>query len=177
MPARDLIVDASVARAAGGEEATYPTSKNCRDFLRAFLGSPHRTVMSPPINEEWNKHQSSFARTWLVSIIARKRVRRIAPSERQDLREHLLSVAAHQKACDAMLKDVHLLEAALVTDKTVIALDEVVRGLFRGTTQTIGELRPIIWINPDKAEEEPILWLEEGAEAEKRRMLGYNASA
>jgi hypothetical protein len=29
-----LVIDASVARAAGGEDATYPISVYCRDFLK-----------------------------------------------------------------------------------------------------------------------------------------------
>lgn len=34
---KHLVIDASVARSSGGENAMYPTSKNCRDFLKAVL--------------------------------------------------------------------------------------------------------------------------------------------
>ncbi|MGA9382780.1 MAG: hypothetical protein WBV73_28800 [Phormidium sp.] len=64
-----LVIDASVARAAGGESAKSPTSKYCRDFLLAVLDISHRVVMTPDIRKEWDKHQSSFARTWLRTIV------------------------------------------------------------------------------------------------------------
>lgn len=170
--ARDLVVDASVARSAGGEGATYPTSKNCRDCLKTILALPHRVVMSPPIADEWNKHKSAFARQWLVSMTARKRVLPVEPEQLEDLRQKLREIAGSEKDAAAMLKDFHLVEAALVTDQTVIALDEIVRALFATSCQTVGQMRSIVWVNPDKSEEQPFVWLEAGAEPEKSRQLG-----
>ena len=72
-----------------------------------------------------------------------------------------------------MLKDFHLIEAALTTDQTVIALDEVVRALFGTVCQTMGQLKTIVWVNPDKAEEQAAEWLEAGAEPERQRQLGF----
>ncbi len=76
-----------------------------------------------------------------------------------------------------MLKDFHLLEAALVTDRTVIALDEIVRALFGTACQTMGQIKSVVWVNPDKAEEQPLVWLEEGAEPEPHRQLGFQQDA
>ncbi|MGH7596646.1 MAG: hypothetical protein ACREOI_09850 [bacterium] len=72
-----------------------------------------------------------------------------------------------------MLKDIHLIEAAKTTDQTVIALDETVRKLFVAAGQRVGEMRNIVWVNPDKVEEQPISWLENGAKLEKKRLLGF----
>ena len=129
--------------------------------------------MSQPIMEEWNKHKSTFARGWLVSMVARKRVRRVEPASLETLRGKVQDIAASQKDCDAMLKDFHLVEAALVTDQTIIALDEIVRALFGTACYTIGQMRDIVWVNPDKVEEQAIAWLEAGAEPEKHRQLGF----
>jgi hypothetical protein len=170
---RDLVVDASVARSAGGEEATYPTSKNCRDCLKAILALPHRVVMSQPITDEWNKHKSAFARTWLVSMTARKRILRVEPEQLTELRQRVQEITDSQKERDAMLKDFHLIEAALATDHTVIALDEIVRALFSMACQTMGQMKSVVWANPDKPEEQPFAWLEGGAEPEKHRQLGF----
>jgi len=169
---RALVVDASVARSSGGEEATYPTSKNCRDCLKTILALPHRVVMSQPITDEWNKHKSAFARGWLVSMTARRRILRVEPEPLEELRQKLQEIAGRQKDADAMLKDFHLIEAALVTDQTVIALDEIVRTLFGTSCQTVGQMKSIVWVNPDKPEEQPFAWLEAGAEPEKHRQLG-----
>jgi len=171
--ARDLVVDASVARSAGGEEATYPTSKNCRDCLKTILALPHRVVMSQPITDEWNKHKSAFARGWLVSMTARRRVLRVEPEQLTELRQRIQGITDSQKERDAMLKDFHLIEAALATDQTVIALDEIVRALFGTACQTMGQMKSVVWVNPDKLEEQPFAWLEAGAEPEKHRQLGF----
>jgi hypothetical protein len=47
-----LVIDASVARSAGGETAVFPTSKHCRDFLRATLETGHCVVMTPVIRSD-----------------------------------------------------------------------------------------------------------------------------
>ena len=71
-----------------------------------------------------------------------------------------------------MQKDFHLLQAALATDRTVISLDETVRRLFVHASQQVGEIRDIIWVNPDRtAEEQPIEWLQNGAPPEPHRQL------
>lgn len=175
---RALVVDASVARSSGGEEATYPTSKNCRDCLKTISLLSHRVVMSKPISDEWNKHKSGFASTWLVSMTAKKRILRIEPEPIDEAtRLKILRTAESQKQIEAMLKDIHLIEAALAIDNTVIALDEIVRALFGTACQAMGQMKDIIWINPDKPEEQISAWLENGAEPEKMRQLGFQKDA
>jgi hypothetical protein len=68
-----LVIDASVARAAGGRE--NPTSQRCSTFLLVISDeTPHLLVMTPEIYAEWKNHQAIFASTWRSSMIARKRV-------------------------------------------------------------------------------------------------------
>ena len=167
-----MVIDASVARSSGGEDAVFPTSKNCRDFLKAVLEICHHVVLTPEIREEWYKHKSNFARRWLVSMFARKKAELIDSSEDRMLRSKIDQASQNEKARAAMLKDVHLLEAALVTDEIVVALDETVRALFIEAAVSVGEIRNIVWINPDRADEEPLPWLEGGAKSDKERRLG-----
>ena len=70
---KNLVIDASVARSAGGEDATYPTSVNCREFLKAVLDRGHKMVMTSDIKKEWDKHQSTFTDIWKRKMIAKKR--------------------------------------------------------------------------------------------------------
>lgn len=168
---RRLVIDASVAHASGGEEAIFPTSKNCRDFLKAVQTISHRVVMTTAIIEAWNNHQSNFARRWRVSMETRKKVVRVNTPVEDNLRDQIKRIVTSDKARHAMLKDIHLIEAAKVADQTVIALDETVRNLFATVGQRIGEIRNIVWVNPDKAEEHSISWLGNGAKPEKKRLL------
>ena len=176
MRARDLkrlVVNASVARAAGGQEATVSVSINCTEFLETFRDEcPHHILMTPELSEEWNAHQSNFAARWLKSMIARKRFDYITPPQDIALSDKIDTTATRAKDIEAMQKDFHLLQAALATDQTVISLDETVRGLFKRASQQVGEIRNIIWVNPDRiVEEQPITWLQNGAPPEPHRQL------
>jgi len=171
---RRLVIDTSVAHASGGEEAIYPTSKNCRDFLKTVLTVCHQIVMTPDIFDEWKKHQSKFARSWLVSMRARKKVNRHGNPVDIKLREKINKLSISEKNRQAMLKDIHLIEAAGVADQTVISLDETVRGLYHSASARIGLFKNIIWVNPDKIDEQSFLWLKNGAKPEKKRLLGVD---
>ncbi len=175
MRARDskrLVIDADVAQAAGSETATHPRARHCRDFLDEVLTLSHRVVMTERINNEWKNHQSRFARRWRVSMDARRKVDRIDPPEYEELRDKITDTTTDEDEIQNIEKDFHLLQAALATDQTVISLDEIIRGLFRQASQSVGEIRNIIWVNPDRtAEEHPIAWLQNGAPPEAHRRL------
>ena len=175
MRARDskrLVIDADVARASGSETATHPRAEHCRDFLNAVLSLSYRIVMTEKINNEWKNHQSRFARRWRVSMDARKRINRINPPEDEALQTEITTTTNNENEIEALRKDFHLLQAALATDQTIISLDEIVRRLFKRASQQVGEIRGIIWVNPDRtAEEQPIVWLQNGAPPEPHRQL------
>src|SRR4030066_472694 len=168
-----LVIDASVARAAGGEDATLPMSKYCRDFLQATLTICHSAVMTSEIENEWKKHQSKFASRWRRSMEGRKKIFRSDNTGNNELRSKLVSIHVSKADKKVMLKDMHLIEAALITDKIVVSLDEKVRELFDANTVKLGELKNAVWINPCKTDEKPIAWLEAGARNDKHRRLGY----
>ena len=174
MRARDskrLVIDADVARASGSETATHPRAEHCRDFLSAILSLSYRIVMTEKISNEWKNHRSRFARRWRVSMDARKKIDRINPPEYAELRDKVTNTASDEDEIEVMQKDFHLLQAALATDQTIISRDETVRGLFAHASQQVGEIRNIIWVNPDRPAEEPIAWLQNGAPPETHRRL------
>ena len=175
MRSRDLkrlVVNASVARAASGEEATALVSINCTEFLETFRDEcRHHIVMTPELSEEWNAHQSIFTATWLKSMIARRRFDYVEPLVNRVLREKIEKTATHEKQIEAMRKDFHLLEAARETDQTIISLDETARGCFARATQHVNEIRHIVWVNPVCTEEEPLVWIQNGVPPEGHRQL------
>ena len=167
-----LVIDTDVVKASGGETATHPTSKNCRDFLMTVRALNYRVVMSAEIRKEWNEHASNFARRWWGAMERRKKVCDIGnPPRDKNLRTKISSTAKSEKQIEVMEKDFHLLQAALATDQSIISLDETIRGLFSRVSQQVGEIRYIIWVNPDRAEEQPIRWLQNGAPPEADRRL------
>jgi hypothetical protein len=132
-------------------------------------------VMTPDIKKEWDKHQSPFARKWLTQMVAKKKFKYLDISIDSDLWSQVESIAANvsNKRIEEMTKDLCLIEAALATDKIVISLDDnTARKFFSEASVKIEELRDIVWVNPDKVDEEnPIEWLKNGAEAESDRFL------
>lgn len=166
-----LVIDANVARAAGPEGAVFPTSKKCREFLLAVENYNFMIVSTPELREEWNKHQSRFFRTWRVRMMGRKRISMRESQSSEDLRRRLIEFAQNEGEQEGMLKDCHLLEAALSSDLRIVSLETYVRKHFARACSKIEEIRAILWINPNDDTEMVILWLEEGAPADRHRRL------
>lgn len=166
-----LVIDADVAQAAGSETATHPRAINCRDFLIQVQTQQHQLVLTKAISQEWKKHRSRFASKWRLSMEARKRTVSINPPEDHQLRNNIASTTSNADDVEVMQKDYHLLEAALDTDNSIISCDESVRTLYAKAAQQVGEIRKIVWVNPDKTEDEPIVWLKSGAPPEVHRQL------
>jgi hypothetical protein len=165
-----LVIDASVARSSGRAGAAHCRATACRDFLLAVLEICHRLVMTPAIRDEWRKHASSFARTWRVSMEARKKVVRpdVPESEALGIKASSLFQGADRAA---VLKDLHLLEAAIATDHIVVSCDDEAKRLFACAAGTVRELADVAWVNPGTTPDmRP--WLENGAERKAAMTLG-----
>jgi hypothetical protein len=73
---KTIVLDASVLRASGemcvsGEiETKNHTAVNCRAAMESIRSICHRVAITPKIREEWDKHQSSFARSWRVKMVS-----------------------------------------------------------------------------------------------------------
>lgn len=168
---RRLVVDASIARAAGGPDAVHPLSKDCRDCLMSIRDICHRIVFESELAAEWKKHRSAFARTWLTSMEARRKVVRIAIPAEDRMSTRIQGLSAQENAIAAMVNDAHLIDAALATDSIVLALDEIVRGLFTVHSATIAQLRQIMWANPGNSVENCTDWMKAGAPVDNGRKL------
>ena len=70
-------------------------------------------------------------------MFARKKIDPIESPEDQELRDRVIQAAVGQKQQEAMLKDIHLIEAALKGGMRVAALDETVRGYFRSASASV----------------------------------------
>lgn len=168
---KQLVIDADVARASGSRILPHPTAKHCRDFLAMVSSLNYHIVMTAKLSKEWTKHASNFARRWRVSMETSNKVCAISLSDDQVLYAQISSTAKSKKQVEEIEKDFHLLQAALATDQTIVSCDEKIRRLFARASQQVDEIRDIIWVNPDRAKEEPIAWLQNGAPPEPHRRL------
>jgi hypothetical protein len=120
------------------------------------------------------KHRSRFAYGWLASMWARKKVVRPGPVENAGLRQTIHSLELTDSVREAILKDIHLVEAAFATDQVVASLDETARRHFRQITEHAESLKSLAWVNPAEDDEHATDWLREGAKADEERKLGFN---
>lgn len=168
-----FVIDTDIASAASDRVTEDPRPEDCRVLLETVRDTKHRVVRTEAIREEWNKHQSLFTRKWLASMFARKQVCKIDAPANDQLRSNVERYALSENKRNAMLKDTHLIEAALQADRIVLSMDEKVRQAFGEVTYKIRPLALIAWVNPCISEEMVIDWLQCGAPLEKERLLGY----
>ena len=109
-------------------------------------------------------------------MVARKKVAWRKVSQNDEFRTSIQNIGLSEKDRAAVLKDAHLIEAALETDLRVVSLDETARGLLRRAAQNVKPLKQVLWVNPTKDQEHTIEWLEGGAKDDQARQLGFEGS-
>jgi len=141
---RLLVVDASVAGASG--ETDHPTSKSCRDALLDIREICHCIIMTPAILDEWKRHERPFARKWLRSMFARRKVRNV---------HHFafkLTVTdincLNDKEKESLQKDAHLFESAFEGDGIIISRDDEAARIWDKCHKHLKVPKVIKWISP-----------------------------
>lgn len=174
---KTLVVDASVGCAAINEKSVDPTAICCIDLLDAIFEYRYNIAMSEEIENEWEilrSHDTAYANKWLVRMEKRERVTVLQDVIDDDLRNCISGSTHNASTIAAMLKDVHLLEAALATDKTIISRDKKCRRYFKEAASSVLRIAEIAWANPELPEDNAVAWLQHGAPNEKERQLGYS---
>lgn len=165
---RRLVIDADVARSAGKSE--HPTSSSCRAFLHTTLEVGIHVVMTQKLAEEWRRHRSRYSAMWLIQMHGRKRVYSDSTEHDAILGRRINDSLIESERAVAR-KDLHLIEAALATDKVVASQDEHAREAFRHASAVVRELTSIAWVNPTRSVDAPVDWLRSGAQADAHRRL------
>lgn len=146
-PAVAVVVDASVARAAGGADASDPVSCACRDVLMALRAAKLRLAMSGALHDEWHRHASAFTRKWLVSMHARRRVQSLTPTPCKPLHAACAQLPPGRSR-RAVEKDLHLVDTAFAADRRVVSRDDAVRCELLALAERVTPLRRLLWGDP-----------------------------
>jgi hypothetical protein len=159
--ANHIVVDASVARSAS-DPARHPVTAACLKLARQLerKGCQTGAVMTPALQAEWKRHASRMMTSWLVSMEQRGRVRRERDRVVRDLRNATKGIG-DPGIRNAIEKDLHLSEAAIIHGVPVASLDDRQRTFLRGLASAYAAAGRIQWVNPvSDAGWEP--WLEGG---------------
>ena len=177
------MIDTDVFTSTGGSPfgsplpaTADPDLGTCRDFLMSVLRICHTVVLSPELLAEWKRRGSRWGRKWLKEMFGRKKIKRLTSDEIETFADRISAAASDDDECETMQADCHLIDAALASGQRVVSRDETVRKLFDEAAVSVGELRSVVWVNPVRAEDTPLEWLEEGAPNDASRRLGAVAA-
>ena len=113
--------------------------------------------------DEWKRHASRYARTWRVSMHARRLIAPVVPAECADI----LTLARQpgrlsSQQIAAVEKDIHLIAAARSADQVILSLDHRMKTILTGLAALTKTLDRVIWSDPDKNHAPLCRWLREG---------------
>ena len=165
-----LVIDASVASAAGGNGSVQKTGKKCRDLLQATYRACHRLVMTSEIEKEWKAEASHYSTKWWRWMKNHTKELWLTSEQLAEVAVDLGRVPAAPAEAVAMTQDIHLVKAAIRTDRILVSLDDEARRLFAAASSVVPVLQPVMWVNP-KEEADAAAWVSKGACDEARRML------
>jgi len=127
--------------------------------------------MTPEILSEWEAHQTLFSYRWRGTMVAKKKVIRMDSAESPDLRQLIEDTTASESERQAMRKDCHLIEAALVADNIVVSGDDRARELFKRLALHRPQLKELLWVNPAHEHELVLRWVRQEARRQRRWLL------
>lgn len=144
---RALVVDASVAGGAGKREASHAMAATYREALETIRTLELGVVMSPTLIAEWQRHQSRFARKWLVLMRSKRYVVEVDPPLHRATRSAMKRLI-QENARAGVEKDLHLVDAALATHRRVLSGDARMRRHLVVIAREVEALRKIHWVDP-----------------------------
>jgi len=138
-----FVIDADIARSSGMTE--HPVSSGSRKLLESVSAGGHKAAMCPTLRKEWKDHRSKFAIRWMASMVAKKRIIFVTPTSK--MKSHIEKNVEDGKEKEVALKDCHLLDAALESDKIIASNDDKARAVFCKIAINNGEIRTISWFS------------------------------
>jgi hypothetical protein len=127
-----------------------------------MLSICHRAVFSTDLLKEWRRHESGFARLWRVQMVSRRKEVRPPEEEGVDLGDAIAAGAPNERVADLLRKDLHLVSAALKTDRVIITLDDRAQEAYGHLSETLPTLKRVKWLDPSRAYGEVLGWLRGG---------------
>lgn len=176
MMERYLIIDANVARSCT-EPARHETSQACLQLTQVLQRKECKVgiVITPALHDEWRKHASRVFLSWWANMESRRRVRQEDDKRLNDYREYLSSIQDHGIR-EAMEKDAHLVELALLKGYPVASQDDKQRRYIADISANYQLARTVQWFNPVSSQGWDTWLLENCQDLHIFRCVSANAS-
>lgn len=160
-PESHVLIDACVARAVGVRRDTMP-AKEIRKILEECADGPTGILMTPALREEWGRHASPLMKRWLARMVSRRRVRTATDRRVRDFRIAAEDSAADQAEYDALEKDAHITEAAILFGSGVVSLDDRQLRLLARVSVNYSLVGRVQWFHPVRNCAECAEWVASG---------------
>ncbi|HET7505735.1 MAG TPA: hypothetical protein VFK02_32165 [Kofleriaceae bacterium] len=155
-----IVVDADVLRGASSTDGGPPAGARCRRALQDILTICHRAVVSPDLENEYNRHASNYGMRWRAAMAHRGKLVPTPATETGRARGWKQSKHFTTTERAVVDKDLHLVLAAWETKAVVLSGDDRVRGLFA----RLPDLADLGWARI--ADDDLYNWLRNGAPAD-----------
>lgn len=167
----NLIIDTCVLCAAGEPKSRDTCSQRSRRILEAILENKgHSLVISREICDEYRRCNNRFSKTWLYTMKMEHRWVPLKNTKDMELRNEIKSgvETIHHNSkvddvCRVIKKDLHLVEAAIRTDKLILSEEKKFRDHIRRIasnpcclTNSRECLGCVIWLRPSDCSEQGI---------------------
>jgi hypothetical protein len=164
-----LVIDANISQSAGSSDV--PSSIYSRECLNEVLDQEHRAVFSQQLLTEWREHSSFYARKWLRSMTARKRIENIEGEEFAMYADRACACLEHDRSKEALRKDFHLAQSALASDRTIVSNEREFPAFVAVACTRVRVLSRLYYANPVIEGESCTQWIREGAEKDASRRI------
>ncbi len=174
-----LVIDANLARAAGGSSVDSTADGAggpgiaCREFLIEVREGGHVLARCEAIRKEWAEQMSKFSRTWLTAMEARGQILDVPVSMQycDELAERIHASNPRDLAKSEIEKDLPYVAVALEADKILASNDRKLRRRLGRALDNVPQLAELQWVNPAEEPESGIEWLRRGAPMEAFRRV------
>ena len=130
----------------------------------------HKIIMTKELKNQWDMVNSMVANQFLSAMASRQRIERLN-FIKNNIRNEFQNLNCPQNIRVPLERDIHLIEAALDTDKVVISKDKKARLNFCIISDDLEDIKGIMWADPTMIEENAIIWLKNGMPKDKNKNL------
>ena len=143
----------------------------CEKFLESIRVICHQVVVTGPVEEEWDRHNSRWASRWRTEMDDSEKVLRPDVCQDAELRSEIKALVASSSEITIYLEDdAHLVEACREGDLIIASGDKRARRGFARCASSVGWLGEVVWVNP-VTDTDLVDWLKRGAPSEESRRL------
>ncbi|MFG1899261.1 hypothetical protein [Micromonospora carbonacea] len=128
--------------------AEKPYSRQARNALDEIIVNRIQVLFPPSISDEWKKHASGYAIRWRAMMTSRGLAKNVKDKKSILLRKTIRMALPDVSDTQALLKDVHLLEAAVAYACGILSSDNRSGRLAGVVSEHFDALKRVQWVSP-----------------------------